>query len=96
MTYFAPVTEVAWGETRNAMSSATSAGFEAINALRRSQVEWESHGRIERFALGAHDGSDRLLIPKKLYGREREIETLLAAFDHVVANGILELVLVSS
>ena len=28
--------------------------------------------------------SDRLLIPEKLYGREREIETLLAAFDRVV------------
>ena len=39
--------------------------------------------------------SDRLLIPEKLYGREREIDTLLAAFDRVVANGTPELVLVS-
>ncbi|MGA2129865.1 MAG: AAA family ATPase, partial [Xanthobacteraceae bacterium] len=31
----------------------------------------------------------------KLYGREREIETLLAAFDRVVASGRPELVLVS-
>src|SRR5205085_1804800 len=38
---------------------------------------------------------DRLLIPETLYGREREIETLLAAFDRVVENGTLELVLVS-
>ncbi|HJX21229.1 MAG TPA: AAA family ATPase, partial [Steroidobacteraceae bacterium] len=37
----------------------------------------------------------RLLIPEKLYGREREIETLLASFDRVVAEGTLELVLVS-
>ena len=38
---------------------------------------------------------DRLLIPEKLYGREHEIETLLGAFDRVVANGATELVLVS-
>ena len=52
-------------------------------------------GRIDPFALGAHDVSDRLLIPEKLYGREREIDALLAAFDRVVANGTPELVLVS-
>ena len=39
--------------------------------------------------------SDRLLIPEKLYGREREIHALLAAFDRVAASGTPELVLVS-
>jgi PAS domain S-box-containing protein len=63
--------------------------------LRRSLVEWESHGRIDPFPLGADDVSDRLLIPEKLYGREREIDALLAAFDRVVAHGTPELVLVS-
>ena len=38
---------------------------------------------------------DRLLIPEKLYGREREVKILLAAFDRVVAGGRPELVLVS-
>jgi PAS domain S-box-containing protein len=71
----------------------TAAGVEA--GLRRCLAAWELYGRIDRFALGAHDGSDRLLIPEKLYGREREIDTLLASFDRVVANGTLELVLVS-
>ena len=42
-----------------------------------------------------HDTPDRLLIPEKLYGREREIETLLAAFERVVTSGTPELVLVS-
>ena len=45
--------------------------------------------------LGADDVSDRLISPEKLYGREHEIETLLGAFDRVVANGATELVLVS-
>ena len=35
------------------------------------------------------------MIPEKLYGREREIETLLASFDRVVKGGTPELVLVS-
>jgi Cdc6-like AAA superfamily ATPase len=45
--------------------------------------------------LGAHDVSDRLLIPEKLYGREPEIETLIASFDRIVATSTVELVLVS-
>ena len=46
----------------------TAAGVEAD--LRRCLAEWEAHGRIDPFPLGAHDASDRLLIPEKLYGRE--------------------------
>jgi PAS domain S-box-containing protein len=71
----------------------TAAGVEAD--LRRGLAEWESHGRIDPFSLGACDTSDRLLIPEKLYGREREIEALIALFDRVAANGTSELVLVS-
>jgi serine/threonine protein kinase len=70
----------------------TAAGVEAD--LRRGLAEWESHGRIDPFSLGAYT-SDRLLIPEKLYGREREIEALIALFDRVAANGTSELVLVS-
>jgi PAS domain S-box-containing protein len=71
----------------------TAAGVEAD--LRRCLAEWESHGRVEPFSLGGCDVSDRLLIPEKLYGRKRQIDTLLASFDRVVANGTPELVLVS-
>ena len=49
-----------------------------------------ANGRLERriddFPLGEHDTPDRLLIPEKLYGRAREIETLLAAFDRIVSE----------
>ena len=71
----------------------TAAGLE--HDLRRCLAEWERNGRIEPFALGERDTPDRLMIPEKLYGREREVETLLAAFDRVVASGAPELVLVS-
>ena len=52
-------------------------------------------GRIDAFPLGEHDTPDRLVIPEKLYGRAREIETLLGAFERVVTSGTPELVLVS-
>src|SRR6202165_1285572 len=71
----------------------TAAGVEAD--LRRCLAEWESHCRIDPFPLGTADASDRVMIPERLYGREREIETLLACFDRVVAHGTPELVLVS-
>jgi predicted ATPase/signal transduction histidine kinase len=71
----------------------TASGLEAD--LRRCLAGWQSHGCIDLFALGAQDASDRLLIPEKLYGRERQIDALLAAFDRVVAEGTPELVLVS-
>ena len=63
----------------------TAAGLEAD--LRRCLSEWQSHGRIDPFPLGTDDSSDRLLIPEKLYGREREVEALLGAFDRMVAQG---------
>src|ERR1700739_207240 len=71
----------------------TAAG--AARDLRRCLEEWEPRGWIDEFPLGEHDTPDRLLIPEKLYGRASEIETLLAAFDRIVAGGRPELVLVS-
>ena len=71
----------------------TAAGLE--RDLRRCLAAWEAQHRIDAFPLGQQDTSDRLLIPEKLYGREREIEILLAAFDRVVTSGRPELVLVS-
>ena len=71
----------------------TAAGVESD--LRRCLAEWETRGRVDEFPLGEHDIPDRLLIPEKLYGRRREIETLLASFERIVASGRPELVLVS-
>ena len=58
-------------------------------------TSWEARRRIDAFPLGEHDTPDRLVIPEQLYGRAREIETLLASFDRVVKTGTPQLVLVS-
>src|SRR6266480_678084 len=71
----------------------TESGVESD--ISRCLEEWHSHGRIDPFPLGAHDASDRLLIPDKLYGRKRVVDALIAAFDRVVTQGRPEFVLVS-
>ncbi|WP_247381120.1 MULTISPECIES: AAA family ATPase [unclassified Bradyrhizobium] len=63
--------------------------------LQRCLTEWQNEGHIETFLPGETDTSDRLLIPEKLYGRAREIETLLSIFQRMVAGNRAELVLVS-
>src|SRR5246500_1615808 len=71
----------------------SAAGVEAD--LRKCLAAWEPVARMEPFPLATQDAPDRLLLPERLYGREREIEALLASFQRVVANETLELVLVS-
>ena len=57
-------------------------------------TQWQTTGGIADFELGQRDVSDRFLIPEKLYGRNAEVQTLLAAFDRV-AEGAAELMLVA-
>jgi len=71
----------------------TAAGVE--RDLRNCLAQWETQRLIDEFPLAQEDVPDRLLIPEKLYGREREIDTLLASFDRVVASGRPEFVVVS-
>ena len=71
----------------------SAAGLE--RDLRRCLAAWERQRRIDDFPLGEHDTPDRLLIPEKLYGRAREVETLLASFDRIIKSGVPELVLVT-
>ena len=63
--------------------------------LRRCLAEWQARCRIDDFPLGLRDTPNRLLIPEKLYGRDREIATLLSCFDRIIKTGVPELVLVS-
>jgi len=47
-------------------------------------------GEIADFPLAQQDFSDRLSIPQKLYGREREIETLLSNFARIASENSSE------
>jgi PAS domain S-box-containing protein len=71
----------------------TAAGLE--RDLRCCLEQWEARSRIDDFRLGEHDTPDRLLIAENMYGRAREVETLLASFDRIVTSGVPKLVLVS-
>ncbi|MEG4043867.1 AAA family ATPase [Microcoleus sp. Pol17_C1] len=62
--------------------------------LERCLVQLQATGNIELFALGMRDITDRFLIPEKLYGRENEVSSLLAAFERV-STGSAEMMLVA-
>ena len=51
--------------------------------LESCRQQLQERGKIESFPLAREDISDKFQIPQKLYGREAEIQTLLAAFERV-------------
>ena len=63
--------------------------------LQRCYLDWTTKGRIEPFAPGLRDVSDRFQIPQKLYGREQETAALLGHFERVLVTGTPALALVS-
>ena len=62
--------------------------------------QWQERRNITSFELATRDICDRFIIPEKLYGREKEVETLLAAFERVsgreeISNSQIEIMLVA-
>ncbi|MGK7926811.1 MAG: AAA family ATPase [Spirulina sp.] len=62
--------------------------------LETCQQELQTCGEISEFALGNRDISDRFQISQKLYGRQEEVEQLLAGFERV-SRGAVEMILVA-
>ncbi len=56
------------------------------NDLEECLKQLQQTGRIELFILAQQDIFDKFHISEKLYGRERELETLLAAFERVAGQ----------
>ena len=56
--------------------------------------QWQETGDIKPFELGLKDFSVDFIIPERLYGRDKEVTTILDAFSRV-CQGNKELVLVS-
>jgi len=63
--------------------------------LGKCLAQWKEQGTIEEFPLGEGDLPDRLAIPAKLYGRDREIATLVDAFKRVAETGKAGMVMVA-
>src|ERR687886_1812196 len=57
-------------------------------------VQLQETDTIVEFDLATRDITDRFLIPEKLYGRETEVDQLLAAFERV-STGSAEMMLVA-
>jgi len=62
--------------------------------LKECLGRWEKAGKIENFSLGQFDLAERLEIPQKLYGRDRELEQLLKAWERIASDRPTEMLLV--
>ncbi|MEG4808951.1 AAA family ATPase [Microcoleus sp. F8-D3] len=67
-------------------------GLKADLEICRHQLQ--TNGKIGNFSIGKSDKFGQFLIPQKLYGREQEAATLMAAFERV-SGGNSEMMLVS-
>ena len=61
--------------------------------LERCLADLRENKKVREFKLGSNDFSSRFAIPQKLYGRTKELRTLLKAFERV-GNGATELFMV--
>ncbi|MBV1878270.1 MAG: AAA family ATPase [Pseudomonadales bacterium] len=65
-----------------------------VQDLEKCQTALAASGEIEEFVIGAADFSDQLVIPKILFGREKEIKQLQGAFDRA-SEGRVEMLAVA-
>lgn len=63
--------------------------------LQTCLLQWQCHGRIERFELARADIPERFCLSQKLYGRDAETARLLGAFERVSNGACAELMLVA-
>ncbi|BAY28177.1 multi-sensor signal transduction histidine kinase [Nostoc carneum NIES-2107] len=62
--------------------------------LEKCLIQLRATGEIRNFEIAQKDVCDRFIIPDKLYGRDKEVQTLLEAFDRV-SQGTTEMMLVA-
>lgn len=66
-----------------------------LQDLEKCREQLAANGTITSFPLGVGDISHQLLIPHKLYGREKELTTLQNMLTRVTNLGVCELLMVS-
>lgn len=69
-----------------------SSSLSLLNDLEKSLEEWTLSGTIDPFPLGTNDVYHKLQISQKIYGREKEIQTILLTFEEV-CRGSTQMVL---
>ena len=66
--------------------------YQSADATRADLEEgyelWVSHAEVDSFALGRHDVRGQLSIPKRLYGREKQLATLNQLLDRVARSEV--------
>lgn len=72
------------------MAKAAEDGYQSADGIKADLAEClrqlETTGKINNFAIATQDLANRFQISQKLYGREAEIASLVAAFERVAAN----------
>jgi diguanylate cyclase (GGDEF)-like protein/PAS domain S-box-containing protein len=73
--------------------------YQSISGLQADLAQcwrqWSSDGRIAPFAIGCHDVAGGFKTMHQLYGRDKDIAAMLAAYQGVVDQGASELLLLS-
>jgi len=69
--------------------------FGLMTDLKECLRQYEKTGTIEPFELATRDVSIKFNIPQKFFGRENEIDIIMAAFERVSGSGKNEMILVS-
>ncbi|MFB2968322.1 AAA family ATPase [Aerosakkonema sp. BLCC-F183] len=62
--------------------------------LEQCWQQLQTKGHIEAFPIAQRDLCDRFIVPDQLYGRDREVQSLLEAFERV-SRGATEMMLVA-
>jgi len=89
-----PIWAIVWKLLSKTADDRYQSAYGLVQDLLECRLQLSQKGRIEQFPLGRMDISLNLQLPRKLYGREREIESLKAAFESV-CTGQTRIILVS-
>jgi diguanylate cyclase (GGDEF)-like protein/PAS domain S-box-containing protein len=73
--------------------------YQSISGLQADLAQcwrqWSSNGRITPFPIGCHDVAGGFKTMRRLYGRDKDIAAMFAAYQRVVDQGASELLLLS-
>lgn len=90
------VPEVVAGIVLRLMAKSADDRYQSARGIRADLTgcleQLRQRGTIAAFPLARHDRSERFHLPQKLYGRDAEVERLIAAFERASQGAVLMLV----